>query len=135
MRPQHVVRIAAYCHLIETCELGDVPFGVLMFAGTYDCLIIPNTAAAQLQFEQALEETREFLQELEKGDSSPGSAVRQSLQRLSIREPRVYVAGQTDTMLGGSAFRRTACGQRDGRLLSQPLWRPFRVGAAARAIG
>jgi hypothetical protein len=48
--PQHIVRLAAYCRLIETCEGADSPFGVLMFAGSYECLIFPNTAVAKSNF-------------------------------------------------------------------------------------
>lgn len=62
---QHIVRLAAYCQLIETCEGGDAPFGVLMFAGSYDCLMIPITAEAQEQFKVALEEVRDFLRKYE----------------------------------------------------------------------
>ena len=38
------------------------PFGVLMFAGSYDCVIIPNTTKARFEFENALEDVQELLQ-------------------------------------------------------------------------
>lgn len=59
--PQHLARIAAYCHLIESQEGAESPFGILMFAGSYDCLIIPNTLKARSTYRQALEALRELL--------------------------------------------------------------------------
>jgi hypothetical protein len=101
-REQHVVRTAAYCRLIKTCELGDAPFGVLMFAGSYDCLIIPNTSAAQFKFEKALEDARDLL-----GDIEAGTAAEPTDKRCSgchWGKPCVYVAGETDTVLKGNTL-------------------------------
>jgi len=39
---QQRVRIAAYCHLIETCEGSKAPFGLVLFSGSYDAVLIPN---------------------------------------------------------------------------------------------
>lgn len=119
-RPQHVIRLAAYCHLIETNELARVPFGVLMFAGTYDCLILPNTVAARLEFEHALEETREFLQELEKADRPPAAPSDNRCGGCPFGMPRVYVAGETDTMLGGRCLPANRVRAGDGRLYHSP---------------
>jgi hypothetical protein len=60
-RPQHRVRAAAYCRLIETCEGGRAPFAVMLFGGSYDCVIIPNNAASQRELAQALDEFADFL--------------------------------------------------------------------------
>jgi hypothetical protein len=103
-RPQHVVRIAAYCRLIETCEGGQAPFGVLMFAGSYDCWIIPNTALAQSQFEQALARTREFLSVHEKGKFVPAAPTDNRCDGCHLGEPRVYASGQTDTIVSGNCI-------------------------------
>lgn len=61
LHPQHIVRAAAYCRLIETCEGGRAPFAVLLFAGSYDCVLIPNSAASKFELEQALAGFAEFL--------------------------------------------------------------------------
>ncbi|MEZ5940290.1 MAG: hypothetical protein R3C18_02785 [Planctomycetaceae bacterium] len=71
--PQHVVRVVAYCRLIETCEGGNAPFGILMFADSYDCLLIPNTDAHQVEFQQSLDAVREFLRICETGDFVPAA--------------------------------------------------------------
>ncbi len=59
---QHRVRIAAYCHLIETTEGGRAPFGIVLFANSYQGRIVPNNNAARLKMHHAVEETRELLQ-------------------------------------------------------------------------
>jgi hypothetical protein len=58
---QHRVRIAAYCHLIEACEGSSAPFGLVMFAGSYDVVVIPNNSANQSAFANALQLARELL--------------------------------------------------------------------------
>lgn len=60
--PQHRVRLAGYAHLIEEFERASAPFGVLMFAGSYDCVLIPLDSAAHAELRQAIEETRESIQ-------------------------------------------------------------------------
>lgn len=59
--PQHLARVAAYCHLIESQEGAEAPFGILLFADSYDCLIIPNTLKSRDLFRRALESLRELL--------------------------------------------------------------------------
>lgn len=59
--PQHLVRVAAYCHLIESQEGAEAPFGILLFADSYDGLIVPNTLQSREQFRRALDTLRELL--------------------------------------------------------------------------
>ena len=59
---QHVVRAAAYCRLVETSEGGRSPFAVLMFAGSYECLIIPNNARSKSELDRALIDFSEFIE-------------------------------------------------------------------------
>lgn len=66
---QHVVRAAAYCRLVEALEGGQAPFGVLMFAGSYQCLVIPNTPQARAQLNQAIQEFDEFLDLYDRGQA------------------------------------------------------------------
>jgi hypothetical protein len=58
---QHIVRAAAYCRLIESSEGGRAPFAVMLFANSFDCLIIPNGTASRADLERALGEVGEFL--------------------------------------------------------------------------
>ncbi len=59
---QHQARIAAYCQLIESQEGAEAPFGILLFADSYDGLILPNTLKSREQFRRALVALRELLQ-------------------------------------------------------------------------
>jgi len=51
---QHRVRIAAYCHLIESCEGSLAPFGLVLFSGTYDVVLVPNNRANQVAFNSTI---------------------------------------------------------------------------------
>ena len=57
---QHRVRISAYCHLIEACEGSSAPFGLVVFAGSYDVVVIPNNTANQSAFAAALRLARQL---------------------------------------------------------------------------
>lgn len=104
-RPQHVVRIAAYCRLIETCELGDAPFGVLMFADNKECLIIPNSNVAKFQFEKALEDAREFLAVSKRSKLIPPMPTDNRCCGCYWGMPREYVKGETETVLNGNPVK------------------------------
>jgi hypothetical protein len=99
--PQHLVRAAAYCHLIETCMPEDAPFALLMFAGSYECVLFPSTAAARLQFEKALEDTRELLQELKGGKYYPVEPTDDRCSGCHWGKPRLYIPGESETILNG----------------------------------
>ena len=101
---QHVVRIAAYCRLIERCEGRSAPFGVILFAGSYDCVIIPNTAAAMTQFEEALGEVREFLELHDKGTHVPAEPTDNRCAGCPYGKPVRYKRGKTETVLNGVAL-------------------------------
>jgi len=69
---QHVIRSAAYCRLVEALEGGQAPFGVLMFAGSYQCLVIPNTPEVRAKLNQAIRELNEFLEFYDRLGFMPG---------------------------------------------------------------
>jgi hypothetical protein len=69
--PQHELRLAMYCRLIEQREGRASPFGVILFAGKYDCVIIPNSPDRQTRGERALDEVREFMEIQERGTHHP----------------------------------------------------------------
>ena len=138
-RQQHLVRSAAYCQLIKTCELGDAPFGVLMFAGSYDCLILPNTTSAQFQFEKTLEDARELLQVLDGGKYVPAEPADNRCSRCHWGKPCEYVAGKTDTVLNGNELVPLRTKAR-GRYFHSPCgdrfhWVPPHEDAVALGIG
>ncbi len=98
--PQHIVRMMAYCRLIESCEGGSAPFGILMFAESYDCLIIPNTAAHQADFQRSLAAVREFLQIHASGESIPAPPRDNRCSGCHLGQPRRHTMG-SETILNG----------------------------------
>jgi hypothetical protein len=97
---QHVVRLAAYCQLIETCEGADAPFGVLLFADTYDCVIFPYTADAKAALESALQQTRELIGVYEEGRFLPTPPTDNRCSGCHFGRPRRYNSGSA-TVLNG----------------------------------
>lgn len=98
--PQHIVRVVAYCRLIETCEGGSAPFGILMFADSYDCLIIPNTDTHQTEFQQSLDAVREFLRIHATGDYFPAVPPAERCSGCHHGKPRRQEPG-SETVLNG----------------------------------
>ena len=103
-RPKHVARIAAYCRLIESCEGAKSPFGVLLFGGSYDCVIIPNTPAAQSQLDRALHDVREFLRIQLSGKFVPAAPTDNRCRGCDWGEPRKYVRNESETVVNGNAL-------------------------------
>jgi len=101
-RPKHVVRIAAYCRLIESCEGARAPFGVLLFERSWNCVIIPNTAAARSQLDRALHDVREFLRIQLNGKFVPTAPTDNRCRGCDWGEPRPYVRNKSETVLNGN---------------------------------
>src|SRR5690606_3300342 len=57
-RRQHFARIAAYCHLIEISQRARSPYGLLLFAGTYEGWALPKNAASLAAFRDGVAEAR-----------------------------------------------------------------------------
>ena len=102
--PQHVVRLAAYCRLLERCEGATSPFGVLLFADSDECIVFPNTAGPQFQLEQALASARELLQAVDSGRFIPPAPGDNRCSGCPFGKPREFIRGETDTVLDGQAI-------------------------------
>lgn len=68
---QHLVRAAAYCRLVENCEGGRAPFAILMFADSYDGLIIPNLGDHQRQLDRAVQDFDRAVELSDRGQGIP----------------------------------------------------------------
>ena len=99
--PQHEVRIAAYCHLIEKCTTGTAPFGVILFAGTCDCVIIPNTNARQVLYDRAFKSVAKFLERQVAGADRPDSPTDSRCIGCPHGKPRLHQQGKSETILNG----------------------------------
>ncbi|HBE71971.1 MAG TPA: hypothetical protein DDW52_27850 [Planctomycetaceae bacterium] len=69
--PQHIVRVMAHCHLIETTEGANSPFAVILFGNTYKGMTVPNTPENRERFYTAIERTRAAITESDNGERQP----------------------------------------------------------------
>ncbi len=107
---QHEVRIAAYCHLIEKTAAAEAPFGVILFAGTCDCVIIPNTNARHALFDRSFKSVSKFLdRQATPGAEPPGLPSDHRCSGCPHGKPRMYEEGKSETILNGKPLKaRTA---------------------------
>ena len=98
---QHEVRIAAYCDLIEKCEGASAPFGVILFSGTSDCVIIPNTNARQMQYDRALKDVLKFLEIQAAGTLIPSAPSDRRCIGCPHGKPRQFQRGKSETISNG----------------------------------
>ena len=70
-KPQHVVRIMAYCHLIEFTEGAEVPYGIILYGNTMSGVAVPNHPRYRKQFHDALEEIRRLVTIADGGGPAP----------------------------------------------------------------
>ncbi len=98
--PQHYVRMAAYCHLIEVCEGAEAPYGIVFFGDGYDGLTIPNSPVNRETFEEGLKQARRILQALDRDHLIPGKPARPVIcHDCPVGRPQGYRKGQSETVL------------------------------------
>jgi hypothetical protein len=112
---QHVVRVAAYCRLIESWEGAKAPFGVVMFAGTYECLVIPNDSTAKSLLARSSSEAREFLDIYDQGSFVPVAPTDNRCKGCPFGKPRRYVPSKTDTFLYGRQLAAKVAKDKNGK--------------------
>lgn len=102
--PQHEVRLIAYCRLIEQTMGGKCPFGVILFGGTSNCVIIPNSLDRQKQTRLAIDDIHEWqgIQLLQPTQPPPPSG--NQCAGCALGKPRLYRAGSSETILNGKAL-------------------------------
>jgi hypothetical protein len=98
LHSQHRARIAAYCHLLEVTERAQAPFGVFIFAGSYDVHIVPNSAANRRLFHDGLRLARQMLTDAQTG-RRPGPPDGNQCIRCPYGLPLVRKPGKTDLHL------------------------------------
>jgi hypothetical protein len=116
---QHEVRIAAYCDLIEKSEGAESPFGVILFSGTSDCVIIPNTNARHQLFDRAFKSVANFLERQAAPGAEPPNPPRDSLcSGCPHGKPRQFQRGKSETISNGKPLpaRATLSYRSDGQV-------------------
>ena len=99
--PQHEVRLSAYCDLIEKCTGGTSPFGVILFADTSDCVIIPNTAARQATYTQTMKNVSHFFAIQSEGTHTPTAPSDQRCTACPFGKPRLFRRNNSETIVNG----------------------------------
>lgn len=100
--PQHHVRMAAYCHLIEVCEGMESPFGVVLFGDSPDGVTVPNIALNKQKLCDHLKEARRILAVARKDNVVPDQPRRRApCTNCPLGRPKVHRRGLTETELGG----------------------------------
>ncbi len=96
--PQHVVRAAAYCRLVETCEGGRAPFAILLFADSYEAIVIPNSPNAQTMLDRSLREMDDVLTAFERTRLQPAAPTDQRCKGCHWGQPTSF---RNETVLNG----------------------------------
>lgn len=113
-RPQHLVRIAAYCRLIQACEGASAPFGVIVFAGSYNVLVIPCTEERRTAMLQALDEARWYMNVLQTRNMEPGKPAPEVCSGCHWGKPRQH-SDESVTTLRGRRIRARRTHATNGR--------------------
>lgn len=124
-QPQHAIRVAAYCRLLQLNEGMESPYAVLLFGDSWDGLAVANTESLQKLLPQAVAFARELVQMSQWSPEEPPSP-QPPVQCVGCRygRPVVYRVEQgspwwdDDGQIHGSPFGgktfHSCCGDRFG---------------------
>lgn len=97
--------VSTWCEWLPTAgwwtfaKGGEAPFGILMFAGLYDCLMIPNHFTSQREFKAAFDEAQEFVRIDECGKDKLAPPTDNRCSGCHWGQPRKYMPGLSITIL------------------------------------
>lgn len=118
--PQHFVRMAAYCHLIETCEGAESPYGIVLFEDGCDGLTVPNSSANQQLFVAALLRARRIMESLDSEVGVPDRPPSTVCRACPVGRPVQYIPGLTDTVVKDRTVQPYLTRGHDRRLYHSP---------------
>jgi hypothetical protein len=81
---------------------------VILFAGTTDCVIIPNTPAMQQRCRQALKSVREFLEIQARGTHIPAAPTDKRCTGCPYGKPREFQRGKSESVFNADFHKRFA---------------------------
>lgn len=118
--PQHRVRMAAYCHLIETCEGAESPYGVVLFGDGCDGVTVPYSTGNRQAFHEALLQARQVVESLGSEDPGPAPPLATSCRECPLGRPVSHVGGRTSTVRPGGSVEPYLTRGNDRRLYHSP---------------
>lgn len=71
VKDQHIVRMAAYCYLVEQNEGFRVPYGIMLIGRSFLAVTVPNTTKNHDRFRRALLEARRVAREAGESNGRP----------------------------------------------------------------
>ena len=93
-KPQHIVRIMAYCHLLETQTGVAVPYGIILYSDTMSGVAVPNHRCYREQFHDALEELRRLVTIADGGGPPPYPGSPDACASCPFGKPRLLSEGK-----------------------------------------
>ena len=100
--PQHHIRMAAYCYLISVAERAQSPFGIILFAGSYEGITIPMSEREWHSLNDAVEQARALIRVHQQDRILPGQPDSMNVCRQCPHgRPELYQPGQTKLMVDG----------------------------------
>lgn len=96
--PNHLVRIAGYCQLIETVTNYDSPYGIILLPGRLDAMAVPYSPAVQAKLRGALEIADQAMAQFPEPDPPADDRICLTCPHAQLRR---YVAGKSDTVYQG----------------------------------
>lgn len=127
--PQHVMRMAAYCQLIESCEGRSSPAGIVLFGESYQGVTVPATPTARAAVEAALAQAREVLEASNVLERDPAPPAPAWCAGCPWGLPRIFREGVTEISRDGELVPVYGRVLADRRLYHSPCgdrfaWRP-----------
>lgn len=102
---QHVVRLAAYAHLISVCERSSPTCGAILFADSDEALLIPISAEI---IEQSLRELRKLRKQMSavarRGSMPPRPRNEECCHNCWFARLRRHIPGRSETVLRGGVM-------------------------------
>jgi len=92
----HCVTMAAYCHLLQVCEGGDTPYGIILFGHSYEGVAVPNSPTIKAAFHDALVEAWAAVRKAREDASFPPAPRGAQCEHCPLGWPRVHRLGETE---------------------------------------
>lgn len=117
LHEQHIVRMAAYCHLLEVAEGGESPYGVILDGESYRAVALPNHDEARAALREALATARTVMTAArDRGKTPDAPGDKHLCSACPWGRPVVHRPGETETVVAGRPQRVHASSGPDGRL-------------------
>ncbi len=118
--PQHFVRMAAYCHLIEASEGAESPYGIVLFEDGCDGMTVPYSTENRRAFHEALLRARLTIKTLGAEGREPDRPPSTVCRECPVGRPLCHVKGRTETVLNNATVKPYVTRGHDRRLYHSP---------------